>query len=88
MSAKREAVVTLTRPGRTACSRVIFRATTVRRCEREIKRRAKRDPDGVARGDYGIDASERAHAEYQRLRNRMAWLAWLAAALPYRVGKH
>jgi hypothetical protein len=44
--------------------------TTVRRAERFIAEREKTDPKGVARGDYGIDASERADYEYQRLRGR------------------
>ena len=49
--------------------RVLARFTTVRRCEQWIAEREKTDPAGVHRGDYGIDASERAHAEYQRLRS-------------------
>jgi hypothetical protein len=64
---KREAVVTLARPGEIR-SRTLARFTTVRRAERFIAKREKRDPEGVHRGDYGIDASPRADAEYQRLK--------------------
>lgn len=66
---KREAIVTLTRPGATRARRLAS-FTTVRRAERFIGARETRDPVGVARGDYGIDASPRADAEYQRLRGR------------------
>lgn len=66
---KREAVVTLLRPGAKR-ARVLARFTTVRRAEEYIAEREKRDPDGVHRGDYGIDPTPAAHAEYQRLRAR------------------
>lgn len=43
---------------------------TVRQAEKWIERRAKIDPTGVANGEYTIDASPQADAEYQRLRRR------------------
>jgi hypothetical protein len=63
----REAIVTLARPGATRL-RNLARFTTVRQAERYIEKREVRDPVGVHRGDYGIDASTRANAEYQRLK--------------------
>jgi hypothetical protein len=43
---------------------------TVRQAERFIARLAGgRNRPAVERGDYGIDASEKADAAYQRLRN-------------------
>ena len=65
----RRVTVTLLRPGAQKIRRLaVF--TTVRRAERFICMREKRDPVGVSRGDYGIDPSPRAHAEYQCLRRR------------------
>ncbi len=66
---RREATVTLERPGSSRV-RVLRRFTTIRRAERYITECEKRDPAGVWRGDYGIDATERAHYEYQRLRSK------------------
>lgn len=68
-TAKYPVTVSLMRPG-TNMARVIFRCRTVRQAEKFIAEREKRDPDGVHRGDYGVDATEKAHAAYQRLRNR------------------
>jgi hypothetical protein len=63
----REAIVTLTRPGAKR-GRRLASFTTVRKAEKFIEKREERDPEGVHRGDYGIDASTRANAEYQRLK--------------------
>lgn len=68
---KREAAVTLLRPW-TNRVRTVARFTTIKRAEAYIAKREKRDPDGVHRGDYGIDATPRAMAEYDRLRRRSA----------------
>lgn len=68
-NADRWAIVTLLRPGMKR-ARKLATFTTVRRAEAFIAKREKRDQQGVHRGDYGIDASPRADAEYQRLRNR------------------
>lgn len=64
--AKREAVVSLWRPG-TAKGRVIFRASTIRKCERWLARKEKTDPEGLIRGDYCIGGTPRAEREYERL---------------------
>lgn len=69
MTAKREAIVTLERPN-TGTTRTLARFTTVRRAERYIAQREKRDPVGVHRGDYGIDATARACSEYNQLFKR------------------
>jgi len=66
-SGKREAVVSLWRPG-SRRSRAVFRASTIRKCEQWIAQREKTDPDGVHRGDYCIGGTPRAEWEYQRLR--------------------
>lgn len=66
---RRQVAVTLTRPGAKR-SRILKRFSTVRQAERYIAQRERIDPTGVHRGDYGIDASEKADAAYQRLRNR------------------
>jgi hypothetical protein len=50
-------------------STILWRGDTVFEAERFIALKAKQDPKGVARGDYGIDASEEADAEYQRIKN-------------------
>ena len=60
-----EVYVTLARPGATR-ARIIYRCMSVRAAERFIAAREQRDPKGVHRGDYGIDATERAEAIYQR----------------------
>lgn len=65
--AKLEVSVTLTRPG-TAKTRVLKRFSTVHKAEKFIWKRERIDPTGVHRGDYGIDASDKAHAAYQRLK--------------------
>ena len=49
--------------------KVISSFTTIRRAERFIADIATRHSKEVARGDYGIDASERADAAYQRLKH-------------------
>jgi hypothetical protein len=66
---QREAVVTLMRPGAEQTIRLAS-FTTVRKAEQYIGQCERHDPEGVHRGDYGIDASERADAEYQRLKRR------------------
>jgi hypothetical protein len=48
--------------------RVIQRFRTIRQAEQLIAKLERRNPEAVHRGDYGIDASERADAQYQRLR--------------------
>jgi len=48
--------------------RVIRWFRTIRQAERFIFKLERRNPEAVNRGDYGIDASERADAQYQRLR--------------------
>lgn len=63
--AKLEVAVTLARPG-AAKARVLKRFSTIRQAEKYIAQRERIDPTGVHRGDYGIDASERADAQYQR----------------------
>lgn len=63
----REAIVTLTRPGAHQAIRLAS-FSTVRKAEAHIAKIEQHDAEGVHRGDYGIDASERADAEYQRLR--------------------
>ena len=65
---KRE--VCVTKEG--AKRRVVRRFNTIRQAERFITRLERRNPEGVHRGDYGIDASECADARYQRLRERQA----------------
>ena len=62
-----EVYVVLLRPG-AARSRTIYRCMSIRAAEQFIAARERRDPEGVHRGDYGIDASERAEAVYQRKR--------------------
>lgn len=54
---KRNVVVTLERPG-AGKVRVLARFRMLRSAENFIARREVRDPVGVHRGDYGIDAPE------------------------------
>lgn len=53
----RRVFVTLERPGSTKI-RTLKRFLRVRSAENFIAMREKRDPKGVHRGDYGIDAPE------------------------------
>lgn len=53
---------------KTGAKRVIRYFTTVRRAEKFIERLHRRNPVLVESGAYGIDASERADAVYQRQR--------------------
>lgn len=66
-----EVSVTLLRPGAKRGRKLGF-FTSVRQAEKYIGKRERIDPTGVHRGDYTIDATERADAAYQRLRNRGA----------------
>ena len=63
----RRAEVAVTKEG---ARRVIRWFNTIRQAERFIARLERRQPEVVHRGDYGIDASEKADAVYQRLRSR------------------
>jgi len=64
MLKKREAVVTHN-------GKILASFTTVRQAENYIATQCQpRDPQGVHAGNYGIDASPRAEAEYQRLRSK------------------
>lgn len=54
---RRNVVVTVERPGSNRIRRLL-RCRMLRTAEKFIARRAIRDPIGVARGDYGIDAPE------------------------------
>lgn len=65
LTSKYPVVVTLLRPGATK-GRTLKRCQSVRQAEKFIARRERIDPTGVHRGDYGIDATEAAEAEYQR----------------------
>jgi hypothetical protein len=55
---KKNVAVTLERPGSKRV-RVLRRFYRLRSAELFIEQRMKRDPQGVERGDYGIDAPER-----------------------------
>jgi hypothetical protein len=64
---QKQVAVTLARPNAIR-GRVLKRFNTIRQAEAYIAQRERIDPTGVHRGDYGIDASEKADAAYQRLR--------------------
>jgi hypothetical protein len=54
---RKNVAVSLQRPG-SGKIRIVGRFYRLRSAELFIERRMKRDPEGVARGDYGIDAPE------------------------------
>jgi hypothetical protein len=70
MAQKLPVAVTLARP-RDERARVLKRFRTIEQAERYIAQRERIDPTGVNRGDYSIDATERAYEAYcDRLSNR------------------
>ena len=65
MSTKKEVAVT-----KEGAKRVIRRFNTVRQAERFIAKLWESNPKLVESGAYGVDASEKADAAYQRLRRK------------------